>query len=125
MKGWFYSVKSWPLEARITRYSATALAKWYGISQRALQRHFKDVYKMKLHQWLRDLRLADARRLLAPGKLVKEVAGLLHYQSTQHFARDFKKQYGFAPQEAIRRGSTVTSAHWEYHLVQLQKLHRP
>jgi transcriptional regulator GlxA family with amidase domain len=51
-------------------------------------------------QYLRDLRIKEAERLLRLTFLsVKEVACLTASKDVSHFVRDFKKQYGVTPSE--------------------------
>jgi AraC-like DNA-binding protein len=90
-------VLSWNELARRTGYSSKHLARVCGVSQRALQRHFQRVFKLRVNQWLRDLRLMDAAQLLSPAKPVRIVAAQLGYKQPSHFVSDFKKYYGVTP----------------------------
>jgi AraC-like DNA-binding protein len=78
------------------------MASYCGISKRHLQRHFHDVFGLKLHQWLNELRLQDAARLLSADTAVKEVAFWLGFKNSNHFIRAFKKKHGKSPQKFAR-----------------------
>ena len=97
MGAWSYRIQQWPALARIAHYSSQNLAYLCGISQRQLQRHFQQIYKLKLQAWLNDVRLSDSRHFLDGRRPLKEVAFLLGFKTTNHFSREFKRKYGIAP----------------------------
>ncbi|MBA4146767.1 MAG: AraC family transcriptional regulator [Verrucomicrobia bacterium] len=63
-----------------------------------MQRHFRDVFGLKLQEWLNHLRLDDAKHLLNGDRMVKEVAFSLGFKKSNHFSREFKKAHGLSPE---------------------------
>ncbi|MBI4324332.1 MAG: helix-turn-helix transcriptional regulator [Chloroflexi bacterium] len=90
-------VRHWESLARQARYRDRELARLCKVSLRQLQRHFQEVFGLKLHGWLSELRQCDALRILEEEKTVKEVAFQLGYTFAQHFSRDFKRFHGLTP----------------------------
>ncbi|MBA4150146.1 MAG: helix-turn-helix transcriptional regulator [Verrucomicrobia bacterium] len=97
MGAWSYRVKSWPDLARSAHYSSLNLANACGVSQRHLQRHFQQVYRLKLREWICELRLCDARHFLDGSRSIKQVAFLLGFKTSNHFNREFKRKFGVTP----------------------------
>jgi len=65
---------------------------------------FRAVVRMSPMRYVRQLRLQHARRwLVADGLRVNEAATRAGYESTSHFTRDFKSEYGAAPGEYTKR----------------------
>ncbi len=61
---------------------------------------FKKEVGVNLKETIRKLKLEEARRLLAEdGYSIAEIASLLGYCSSSHFAREFQKVYGCSPRE--------------------------
>ena len=88
--------------ARETHYGVDELARAVGVSRRQLERHYCRSFGVSPKAWLDALRMADARRLLGQGKLVKEVALDLGFKHPQHFSRAFKRMVASSPNEARR-----------------------
>jgi AraC family chitin signaling transcriptional activator len=83
--------------ARQAEFKVSRLARLSGVPLRTLQRHFQKHHKMAVTEWMREVRLGEARiRLLAGGR-IKEVAYDLGFKQLSHFSRAFKKQFGIAP----------------------------
>lgn len=90
-------VRDWDILARSAKYRASSLAALCQISLRTLERHFQKHYSLKVGQWLKELRMADAYERLQTGQSVKEVAFELGYKQHSHFSRDFKTRFGISP----------------------------
>jgi AraC-like DNA-binding protein len=123
MGAWSYQVKNWSHLARISQFSSGRLAGFCGVSQRQLQRHFHDVFGLELREWLKGLRLKDARHLLDSRKPVKEVAFLLGFKTSNHFSREFKKVHGITP-EKFARANSMTNPQVETEYLELLQASR-
>jgi len=74
------------------------LAREFGLSPSRLQHLFKEQTGARLGQWLVELRLQRAARLLAESnKSVKEVAWAVGYSHTSSFVRAFERVFHQAP----------------------------
>ena len=90
-------VADWETLAKKANYSPKALAVLSAVSLRQLERYTKEVFRQGPHEWLRRLRLRQARRLLRQGWTVKATAYALGFKQPSHFSREFKRQTGIAP----------------------------
>lgn len=88
---------TWEELAASAEFGVSRMAKLCGISTRTLQRHFKQRHGMNVSDWLKTVRLNEARILLSTAGAVKEVAYTLHYKQASHFAREFKLRFGVCP----------------------------
>ncbi|MEV0826977.1 AraC family transcriptional regulator [Nonomuraea rubra] len=82
------------------------LARLAGMSPSAFHRHFQTVTALSPIQFQKQLRLQQARLLLAarPG----DITGVAHrvgYDSPSQFSREYRRQYGHPPSHAARPGS--------------------
>ncbi len=76
------------------------MAQAVEISNSQLQKLFKVQTGMPPIQYLRHLRLEEARKLLVNSfKQVKVIATLVGLPDQSHFVRDFKGKYGCTPTE--------------------------
>jgi AraC-like DNA-binding protein len=76
----------------------TALARVSGLSPSRLQALFREVTGYPPLDYLRRLRVEEARRLLADARLsVKEVAARTGFRDTSHFSKVFRRVDGLAP----------------------------
>lgn len=57
---------------------------------------------MPLRSYLRNLRLTKAREMLKNGQSVKETAQQAGFYDEFHFAKAFKKEFGFPPGRLTR-----------------------
>lgn len=90
-------VQDWLSLAKQANWSVTRLAKQCGVSVRALERHFGEVFKRPPKAWISEQRQQCAFQLLQDRNSVKEVAIILGYQHGHHFSREFKKYWGYSP----------------------------
>ncbi|WP_414633384.1 AraC family transcriptional regulator [Acidisarcina polymorpha] len=86
------------------------LADLVCMSPATLHRQFKLLTSLSPHQYLKRLRLLEARRLLFGGKTnVKSVAFQVGYLSASHFSREYARLYGQPPgQKETTRASDRT-----------------
>jgi AraC-like DNA-binding protein len=85
--------------AQTANYDANKLARLCGISVRQLQRYFRRRFQHSPQNWLDDLRMLAAQKLLLSGDSVKKVAIELGFKHTSHFCRQFKYRNNMTPSE--------------------------
>ena len=74
------------------------LAKTAGMSPSSFHEHFKSVTGTTPLQYQKDLRLIEARSLVADGsRSVSEAAYAVGYESPTHFSRDYSRKFGVPP----------------------------
>ena len=91
-------VEDWEALARRADFHPGKLAAEFFVSQRQLQRFFRDHFHATPGQWLRQLQCRLARDLIERGYSNKAVAAELKFASPAHFCREFKKAFGNPPQ---------------------------
>ena len=80
------------------------LADRANMSVRSFYQHFKSVTSYTPLQYLKQVRLDKARKLLVNQKLQANVAAYkVGYESTSQFSREFKRHFGYTPGEAAKR----------------------
>lgn len=80
------------------RLSINEMAQLVRISPSRLQHIFKEETDLSIHQYLRQLRLQKAARLLTCSFLsVKEIRCSVGIIDTRHFANAFKREFGMTP----------------------------
>ena len=71
-----------------------------GISASYLSRIFIETYGVKFTQWLNDLRIEKAKRLLLESDhLIRDISQEVGFLSIQNFMRVFKQKTGVKPSE--------------------------
>lgn len=79
-------------------HSLRSLSKTYGLNEFTLKKGFKSLYGMTVFDYLFELKMNHARRLLLDeDKLVCEVARAVGYRNPNHFSTAFKKKFGVSP----------------------------
>lgn len=76
--------------------SVPDLAKTAGMSASSFHEHFKSVTGTTPLQYQKDLRLIEAKALLAD-HTVAEAAYAVGYESPTHFSRDYSRKFGLPP----------------------------
>lgn len=75
-----------------------AIAKQNGISRRQMERMFRKYLSTTPNKFIKQLRLHRSRALMAETNLaIAEVAALCGFNSTTHFSKSFKEQFGVSP----------------------------
>lgn len=79
------------------------LANSVGMSVASFYRHFQRMMGMTPLQYLKKLRLCEARKLILEGFDVTSVAYQVGYESLSHFSKDYKSFFGVLPSQDLRR----------------------
>lgn len=88
--------------------AVTELAAESGMSTSAFHEHFKSVTATTPLQYQKDLRLLEARRLLASGTLsVAAAAYEVGYESPTQFSREFSRKFGLSPSDQKSEGGRL------------------
>jgi len=92
-----------------TQIPVAELAAESGMSASAFHEHFKSVTSTTPLQYQKELRLLEARRLLAMGGLsVAATAYDVGYESPTQFSREFSRKFGLSPSEQKSAGAALT-----------------
>jgi AraC-like DNA-binding protein len=79
-------------------YSLKELSRLVGLNEFKLKKGFKALFGRSVFDYLHELRMQEAKRLLLEHqKPIEEVARYCGYQYVQHFSTAFKKRYGVTP----------------------------
>ena len=79
------------------------LAQISGISEGHFRRLFKNMFSVSPNQYIKNLRIQNARQLLQYGtQTVTTIAELTGFQSTFYFCKVFKEETGYTPSEYRR-----------------------
>lgn len=79
-------------------WTVDALAAAARTSRPTLLRHFKEATSMTPLQYLKRLRLGEARhRMVVLGEAAAQAASAVGYRSASHFSRDYRHLYGRTP----------------------------
>jgi AraC-like DNA-binding protein len=85
--------------------SADDLARAVGLSRFQLYRQFRERYGVPPSAYLRQVRLREARRRLAAGAAIAEVAFSTGFADQSHLTRWFRRTYGITPRVYQQGGS--------------------
>ena len=78
------------------------LAKGVGMSSSSFHQHFKSITATTPLQYLKDLRLLEARRLLqSGGDSVSNIAFEVGYESPTQFSREYARKFGASPRHDL------------------------
>lgn len=73
------------------------LSKIVFLNELKLKKGFKEAFDTTIHQYVIELKMEKAKKLLQQKVKINEAALLLGYKSTSHFIFTFKKFYGITP----------------------------
>lgn len=81
-------------------FNVEALSKMVGVSRAQLHRRIKEITGITTSEFLRNIRMEQAARLLKEGKInVTQVAYSVGYNNQTHFSTVFKAHFGMSPTE--------------------------
>ena len=76
------------------------LARQVGLNENKLKKGFKQLFGTTIHSFLLEVRMQQAKLLLAEGRLaISEVADQVGYKNKSHFSAKFRAIYGFLPRD--------------------------
>ena len=107
MSSGLLTIEEWEQVAKEADYNPAKMATLCSISERQLQRLFKQHLHCTPSRWLRNLQCRLAKQLISQGYSNKAAAAELKFSSESHFCREFKKVFGTSPQ-------TFAPAHTSY-----------
>lgn len=85
-------------------FGIALLARKAGMSQPVLFKKIKAITGMSANDFVKSLRLKKATALLQENRYtVYEIAGMVGYENSKYFSREFKKQFGQTPSEYARK----------------------
>jgi AraC-like DNA-binding protein len=90
-------VRSYIDEYFLADHSLSSLAKHFGVNTNKLMTIFKKIFNVSIFEYISELRMNHARKLLQDGFLVSEVASQVGYKNPHHFSVAFKKKFGICP----------------------------
>lgn len=80
------------------KQSLSSLSVTFGMRPADIQKRFRDAYGTTVHAYVVELRLAEARRLLAEtDRTVIDICTAIGYSDHCYFDRLFRKTYGMSP----------------------------
>ncbi|BAU40255.1 helix-turn-helix transcriptional regulator [Leptolyngbya sp. O-77] len=92
--------------------SLSELAQQVGVSDRTLQRGFREVFNTTVFGYLHTLRMEQAEWLLRNRQMrVSEVAHAVGYSHLGHFTEAFKRRFGITPKQC-QKGEKGTVMAW-------------
>lgn len=93
-----YEIKAHLLTNMDKPFDLERLAGLYDVTPRTLKRRFLTLFGIKLYNFLLDLRMEQASKLLLETDTsIEQIASLTGYQSFANFSTAFKKYYGHPP----------------------------
>jgi AraC-like DNA-binding protein len=92
-------ISDWPQRAIRANWCVQKLAKQCGVFWSTLERHIKNCFYKRPHDWLEQMRMQRAVDLLSADASVKEAAVKLGYKNQHHFSRNFRKHRGYPPSQ--------------------------
>ena len=98
MNGSLLTIEQWEQVAREADFNSAKMASLCSISERQLQRLFRQHLRCTPSHWLRELQCRLAKDLIAQGYSNKAAANELKFANESHFCREFKKVFGTSPQ---------------------------
>lgn len=89
-------------------FKVDSLTQDVGISRAQLHRKLKDITGLPAGEFIRNLRLDEAKRLLSEGQLsVTQVTYAVGFSSQSHFSTLFHKRFGITPKEFIEQPKEI------------------
>lgn len=87
-------------------YNVERMSEDIGISRAQLHRKMKEITGISSSEFIRNIRLEQAARLLTEGKInITQVAYAIGYNNQTHFSTVFKKRFGMSPTEYAQKNT--------------------
>jgi len=96
--GSLLTIEQWEQVAREADFNSAKMASLCSISERQMQRLFRQHLHCTPSRWLRELQCRLAKDLITQGYSNKAAANELKFANESHFCREFKKVFGTSPQ---------------------------
>ncbi|ROV61578.1 helix-turn-helix domain-containing protein [Vibrio ponticus] len=87
-------------------FSTSTAAKMLFVSERSLQRRFKGATQRRFSEYLSEVRLDNACRLLLAGAKVADVAFDCGFNDPSYFSQRFKHRFGVSPTQFVEQSDT-------------------
>ena len=85
-------------------YNVERMSEDIGISRAQLHRKMKEITGISSSEFIRNIRLEQAAKLLSEGKInITQVAYAVGYNNQTHFSTVFKKHFGMSPTEYAQK----------------------
>lgn len=85
-------------------FNVELLAKELGISRMHLHRKIKEITGIGVADFIRNIRLEQAARLIKKGTIsISQIAYNVGFSNPNHFSTAFKKRYGVTPSDFVRK----------------------
>ena len=85
-------------------YNVERMSEDIGISRAQLHRKMKELTGISSSEFIRNIRLEQAAKLLSEGKInITQVAYAVGYNNQTHFSTVFKKHFGMSPTEYAQK----------------------
>jgi transcriptional regulator GlxA family with amidase domain len=85
-------INDWESRARRAKYRVAKLARNLKVTSRQLERYFLKTLRGHPKEWMKELRMKEALRLMRRGLLDKQIAARLGFKHASHFSRAFRKR---------------------------------
>lgn len=82
-------------------FSTSDMAKLLYVSERSLQRHFKNITHKTFKEYLTEYRLEKACQFLLEGEKISQAAYLCGFNDPSYFSQRFKQHFGVSPSQFI------------------------
>jgi len=94
----FYALRDFLHQSFTGDHSLRTLSKTFGLNEFKLKKGFKEIFGTTVFDYLHDLKMEHARRLLQDaGAYVNEVSSQVGYKNPNHFSTAFKRKFGINP----------------------------
>lgn len=80
----------------------TMIASEYHYSPEYFSRWFKKSFGVNFHQYITNMRIENAKRLLDDGCDIRDIPALVGFKTRDHFTKTFKKLVNFTPKEYLQ-----------------------
>lgn len=102
--GVFDEIGAWLLLNYEQKLTIKSIARTFGLNEFTLKQGFKYHYNRTIHQYIIDLRMQEAQKLILNDEdRIGDIASKIGYRSISHFVQSFKGYYGVTPHSLRNR----------------------